>query len=350
MKLNETPVRTCRNYNINNIEFDEKILDKVSNFNNLKITKETEKDEVVTNFGDCNFDVKYGTGLIDQIKENSNQNIRVNINSKTDKEIKLEFDFDDENLNLVENIEIVAKENTNSNIYILYRQKGTKKAFHNGLIRVLLNKNSKSTITIVNLLNNDSSNILSVDGKLDEGSKLKYNIVDFGGKSSITNLYTNLKGKESENFVNTIYLGSNDEKIDINYIAECFGEKSKINIDVQGALKDEAKKNFKGTIDFKKGCKKSYGNENENCMLLSDRAKSIALPMLLCSEEDVEGNHSSSSGRANDKEMFYIMTRGFDKKSAEKLLVRAKFNKILDGISNKEVKGEILYEIDKKLD
>lgn len=350
MKLNETPVRTCRNYNINNIEFDEKILDKVSNFNNLKITKETEKDEVVTNFGDCNFDVKYGTGLIDQIKENSNQNIRVNINSKTDKEIKLEFDFDDENLNLVENIEIVAKENTNSNIYILYRQKSTKKAFHNGLIRVLLNKNSKSTITIVNLLNNDSSNILSVDGKLDEGSKLKYNIVDFGGKSSITNLYTNLKGKESENFVNTIYLGSNDEKIDINYIAECFGEKSKINIDVQGALKDEAKKNFKGTIDFKKGCKKSYGNENENCMLLSDRAKSIALPMLLCSEEDVEGNHSSSSGRANDKEMFYIMTRGFDKKSAEKLLVRAKFNKILDGISNKEVKGEILYEIDKKLD
>ena len=163
MKLNETPVRTCRNYNINNIEFDEKILDKVSNFNNLKITKETEKDEVVTNFGDCNFDVKYGTGLIDQIKENSNQNIRVNINSKTDKEIKLEFDFDDENLNLVENIEIVAKENTNSNIYILYRQKSTKKAFHNGLIRVLLNKNSKSTITIVNLLNNDSSNILSVE-------------------------------------------------------------------------------------------------------------------------------------------------------------------------------------------
>ena len=350
MKLNETPVRTCRNYNINNIDFDEKISNKITKFNNLKITKETEKDEVITDFKFKDFDIKYGTGLTNQIKEKSNQNIRININSKTDKEIKLEFDFDEKNLDLIENVEIVAKENTASNIYIVYRQRNNFKAFHNGLIKVLGEKNSKIIITVVNLLNGESSNVLAIDGKLEDNSKLNYNIIDFGGKTSITNLYTALNGKESENLINSIYLGSNNEKIDINYIAECFGEKSKINIDVQGALKDEAKKSFKGTIDFKKGCKKSLGNEAENCMLLSDKAKSIALPMLLCSEEEVEGNHSSSSGKANDKEVFYIMTRGFDKKSAEKLLVRAKFNNILDGISNKEIKGEILYEIDKKLD
>lgn len=347
MKLNETPVRTCRNYNINNIDFDEKLISKASKFNNLKILKETEKDEVITDFDFEDFDIKYGTGLT---CKNSNQNIRININSKTDKEIKLEFDFDEKNLNLIDNIEIVAKENTVSNIYIVYRQRNSSKAFHNGLIRVFLNESSKATVTIINLLSSESSNILAIDGKLENNSKLKYNIIDFGGKTSITNLYSNLKGKESENLVNSIYLGSNDEKIDINYIAECYGEKSKINIDVQGVLKDEAKKSFKGTIDFKKGCKKASGNESENCMLLSDRAKSIALPMLLCSEEEVEGNHSSSSGKASEKEVFYIMTRGFDKKSAEKLLVRAKFNNILDGISDKEIKGEILYEIDKKLD
>lgn len=350
MILNQTPVRTCKNYNINDIEFSEKIPNKFKKFENLKISKDTEKDEVITDFKFNDFDIKYGTGLIDQIKNSSNQNIRVNVNSKTNKDIKLEFDFDEKNLELVENIEINIEPETTSNIYIIYRQRISGKAFHNGLIRVLSKSNSRSIITIVNLMNPESSNVLSIDGKLEDGSKLKYNIVDFGGKTSITNLYTNLLGKESQNLINSIYLGSNDEKIDINYIAECFGEKTKIDIDVQGALKDNAKKSFKGTIDFKKGCKKAYGNEAENCMLLSDKAKSIALPMLLCSEEDVEGNHSSSSGKANDKELFYIMTRGFDRKSAEKLLVRAKFNNILEGITNKEVKGEILYEMDQKLD
>jgi len=43
------------------------------------------------------------------------------------------------------------------------------------------------------------------------------------------------------------------------------------------------------------------------------------------------------------------MSRGFDKKAAEKLLVRAKFNSLLEGISNKEIKNEISYEMDQKL-
>ena len=136
----------------------------------------------------------------------------------------------------------------------------------------------------------------------------------------------------------------------MNYIAELRGKKSNIDIEVQGALKDTAKKHFKGTIDFKKGCKKATGNENEACMLLSDTAKSIALPMLLCSEEDVEGNHSSSAGKIGEKELFYIMSRGFELKEAMKLMVRAKFNKILANIKNVELVEEILNEIDKRLD
>lgn len=134
--------------------------------------------------------------------------------------------------------------------------------------------------------------------------------------------------------------------LDLNYIGELRGEKSNIDIEVQGALKDKAKKHFKGTIDFKKGCKKSKGNENESCMLLSDTSRSLALPMLLCSEEDVEGNHSCSSGKVGEKELFYIMSRGVDRKSAIKLIVRAKFNKILENIKNEKLKNEIIYYIE----
>ena len=85
-------------------------------------------------------------------------------------------------------------------------------------------------------------------------------------------------------------------------------------------------------------------------MLLSDKARSLALPMLLCSEEDVEGNHSSSAGKIGEKELFYIMSRGFELKEAMKLMVRAKFNKVLEAIKNEDLKEEILKEIDERLD
>ena len=71
--------------------------------------------------------------------------------------------------------------------------------------------------------------------------------------------------------------------------------------------------------------------------------------MLLCKEEDVEGNHSTAAGKIDEKSLFYIMSRGFSRNDAMKLVVRARFNKILEKIKNQELKEEILEEIDKKL-
>ena len=190
---------------------------------------------------------------------------------------------------------------------------------------------------------------LSIENNLEENARVDFCIVDFGGKTSITNYYSNIKGNGAKANINTIYLGTENQVFDINYIAELFGEKTETNIEVQGALKDEAKKNFKGTIDFKKGSKKAKGDENEFCMLLSDKAKSKALPMLLCTEEDVEGNHSSAAGKIEDDKLFYIMSRGISEKDAMKLIVKARFNKIIEMIKDEELKQEISEEIDKRL-
>ena len=72
--------------------------------------------------------------------------------------------------------------------------------------------------------------------------------------------------------------------------------------------------------------------------------------MLLCTEEDVEGSHSSASGKIGEKELFYILSRGFNEKDAKKLLVRARFNKIIENISNEKYKMDIIKRIDEVLD
>lgn len=64
----------------------------------------------------------------------------------------------------------------------------------------------------------------------------------------------------------------------------------------------------------------------------------------------LNGNHSSSAGKIGEKELFYIMSRGFELKEAMKLMVRAKFNKILENIKDEELKELILREIDERLD
>ena len=86
------------------------------------------------------------------------------------------------------------------------------------------------------------------------------------------------------------------------------------------------------------------------CVLLLHFFLYIALPMLLCTEEDVEGEHSTSSGKADEKELFYIMSRGLSKNEAIKLMVKAKFYDIIERIQEENLKTEVIEEIDRRLD
>ena len=347
IKLNETPVRTSRNFNINNIKLENvNIPKKVKIFDNLEMIGEGSKISVENTKNDIN--LTYGMGEAFS-NLSANQSLKINIDSKTNKELICNFNLDNDNNILVDNLTIIANEGTKSTIIINYISDEKCSGFHNGIIKLLAKQDANINVIVTNLLNYNTNNFISIENELEENAKVNYTIVDFGGKNSISNLYSNIKGNNASNEINTIYLGNEEQLFDINYIADLKGEKTNVNIEVQGALSDSARKHFKGTIDFKRGAKKAKGNENESCMLLSDKAKSLALPMLLCSEEDVEGNHSSSSGKLDEKTLFYIMSRGFELKEAMKLAVRAKFNNILNGIKNEKLREKILAEIDKKL-
>ena len=258
LKLNETPVRTSKSFNINNIKLENvNIPEKVNEFKNVKILEGCSKIEIDSN---CKkIDLTYGLEdfLVAQVNENSNIDINIDVNSKTDNESKIEFKLDQNNLNLIDNIQITANENTKSTIILKYEAENNIEGYHNGIIKVEAKKESEVNVIVVNLLNEVSNNFISIENIIAENAKVNFTIIDFGGKNSISNYYSNLVGEKSDSNLKTIYIGKENQILDLNYIDELRGAKSNANIEVQGVLKDNAKKNFKGTIDFKKGCKKA---------------------------------------------------------------------------------------------
>ena len=343
LKLNETPIRTSRNFLINNIKLtDVEIPEAVEEFKNVEIiggkniTENIEETKLT-----------YGLGEILQNNIIKNSNSKLNINAENE-EIRIIYNFDDDNINLINNIVVNATKKCK--LYIVYKSNTNKECFHNGVIKINALENSKIDVIVVNTMNKNSNNFEAYENIIESNASVNYTIIDIGGKNSITNYYSNILGEKAKNDLKTIYLGAENNIKDLNYIAELRGKQSFIDIEVQGALSGNAKKNFKGTIDFKKGCKKAKGNENEFCMLLSEKARSIALPMLLCTESDVEGNHSTASGKVDNQELFYIMSRGLSYNEAVKLIVKARFNKILSRIADEDLRNEITEEIEERLD
>ena len=54
-------------------------------------------------------------------------------------------------------------------------------------------------------------------------------------------------------------------------------------------------------------------------------------------------------GKPNEKELFYLMSRGLSLKESQKLIVRGEFNEIIENISDEDIKNMVIREIDKKL-
>ena len=85
-------------------------------------------------------------------------------------------------------------------------------------------------------------------------------------------------------------------------------------------------------------------------MLLSKKAKSKAVPLLLCEEDDVSGEHAAASGKIDENKLFYLMSRGLNYNDARRIIIEGAFNPIIDKISSEEIRTEILAKIKECLD
>ena len=110
---------------------------------------------------------------------------------------------------------------------------------------------------------------------------------------------------------------------------------------VDGTLKDNAQKAYRGTINLKKGCCGAKGHEMEETLLLSPKTVNKSLPVILCDEEDVEGEHGATIGRLSSDILFYMQSRGISEKEAEVLMSRAKIQAAVDLIPDEQVKEQI---------
>ena len=76
--------------------------------------------------------------------------------------------------------------------------------------------------------------------------------------------------------------------------------------------------------------------------MLSDQARSDANPILLIDENDVTAGHAASIGQVDPEDMYYLMSRGLDKATAERLVVRGFLGSVIVEIPVKEVRDEMI--------
>lgn len=148
-----------------------------------------------------------------------------------------------------------------------------------------------------------------------------------------------LKGKGSSLKTDIGYMVNNDGRLDMNYEAVHEGKVTESEINAAGVLKNGAFKLFRGTIDFKKGAAGAVGNEKEDVLLLDDNVVNQTIPIILCAEEDVEGNHGATIGELDEQIMLYMQARGLSREQVYEEMSKARIKAVCNLIPDEDTKN-----------
>lgn len=294
----------------------------------------------------------YVANGISQAVEAQNQeaaNVRYLIQAREGDHYDLHFHLSKDNPLLIDRIQIQVEAGHTAKVLLEVKSDDDFAAYRNGELLLDLGEDARLDLVLLSRLNDRTIANFSVNAQLSDGAELKLAHLDLGAARSNYHFDASLKGIESDIDHQTAYLTQGEEKLDLFYHIRFVAPFSKGNISVNGALFDQSTKSFRGTLNFLEGCHGAVGDEEEMAMLMNDQVHSKAVPVLLCHEDAVEGNHASSAGRLDEDLIFYLMSRGFSRRDAEGVIIESRMTPMLEMVEDRDLRQELLDQIHERI-
>lgn len=177
-------------------------------------------------------------------------------------------------------------------------------------INIIANRFSTTELTLITFNNKE----ITFTAELLEGSHLDSNFIVIN-KGNAMNIKQTIKhtGRDSYSMVNNKAIAFSKASIDFETV---------------------------GTI--RNGIKNCNCNQLTRGLILEENASIKALPILLIDECDVKAYHGATIGNVNDDDLFYLMSRGLNKKEAFNLVVNGLFKPYFEKIFIEKEQNEVL--------
>ena len=225
-------------------------------------------------------------------------------------------------------VSFTAEENSSITVYELHRS--------NSAVKLSFDIGKNASVKLVQLLNPTEKLRHETFANCSKGGKFQIMTIMTGDGDIYSDNRTELEGDSSSINAEVAYLGKNSQTIDYNIAVNHWDKDTHSEINAAGALMDSAKKVFRGTIDFKTGSSNSKGSENETVIMLGDDVVNKTVPLILCSEENVEGSHGATIGELDDDTLFYFESRGIGREEAERIMAYAALKRLIRLSGDKE--------------
>ena len=200
-----------------------------------------------------------------------------------------------------------------------------------------INMESKSSVThLIFQKNSLKTNLQSTSfTNCKGGSKYKQLVVNISKGSIRNHHYANLVGEGASANINGIFLGSKDQIIDNKTQINHNSPNCESSQRYKGVLTDRAKASYLSKTFVDKIAQKTQAYQLSKGILLSENSYFHSKPELRIFADDVKCSHGSTIGPIDRDLLFYLRSRGLNKKESTSLLIKSFFHDIISIIHDK---------------
>lgn len=244
---------------------------------------------------------------------------------------------------------IVVGENAHVQIIERHQSLTSNKVLTNAVTEIFA---AKSANVDCYKIQNDDLNASLVDNTyIDQKSNsvVSVHTFSFGGNITRNNLNFYQNGEHIDSILKGITIIEGKQHVDHHTLVNHIEPNCESHQDYKGIYDERSTGVFNGKVVVNKEAQKTNAYQQNNNVLVSDKATINAKPQLEIFADDVKCSHGCTIGQLDDDALFYMQQRGIPQKEGKGLLMFAFANTVLESVRIPEVKSRITKLIAHKL-
>ena len=263
--------------------------------------------------------------------------------------LSIEIDLSKRSATVFPRILIVAEANSELDI-IISSTSIEEEALVIAALELQVKNNARLSITFANNWGFNTKEFTTLRAKLADNASLNISTICIGGAIVKHRYDIHLNGKGADSRVKGVAVGDKTQHFDFMTVQEHNAPNSSSDVEIKTALAGESRAVYYGITRVTEEAKGSQANQENRNMLLAPKAKADSDPVLEILTNDVSRcGHGATVGPVDAEGMFYLMSRGLNKRAALRTLVGGFISPIVDCLKDAELADAVRATVNDKL-
>lgn len=222
-------------------------------------------------------------------------------------------------------------------------------SLHAGGVEVFVGANAKLTYAQLQDWGRNVFHYGNVRAQVAQDAELQWMQVMVGGRMTKANGYFDLDGSGARAYVNGFMFGDARQHFHLHTLQRHLKPHCTSDLLIKCCLKDKARSVYQGLIQVAEGAQRTDAYQANRNLLLSDQARADSIPGLEILANDVRCTHGATLGYVEPEHLYYLMARGLPRVEAQRLIVEAFFEPVIERIPLATVRDRLRGEIERKI-